>query len=101
MNFNAVHGSKFEMARKMVCEWGMSEKMGPLTFGKQEQSIFLGKEFARHQDYSESTAVAIDEEIRRLITEAYDDARQILDDAQAPIRSIVVGIVDAVELGWP
>ncbi len=69
-----------ELARKMVCEWGMSAKMGPLTFGKQEQNIFLGKEFARHRDFSESTSVAIDEEIRRFITEAYDDARTILDE---------------------
>ena len=49
-----------EMARKMVCEWGMSEKLGPLTFGKQEEQIFLGREIAQHRDYSEATAVIID-----------------------------------------
>ena len=48
-----------DLARKMVCEWGMSEKLGPLTFGKREEMIFLGREIAQHQDYSEQTAVAL------------------------------------------
>jgi len=92
-----------ELARKMVCEWGMSAKMGPLTFGKQEQNIFLGKEFARHQDYSESTSVAIDEEIRRFITEAYDDARTILDEHRDTLEAIAaklleVEVLDAEEI---
>jgi cell division protease FtsH len=82
------------LARKMVCEWGMSAKMGPLTFGKQEQNIFLGKEFARHQDYSESTSVAIDEEIRRFITEAYDDARTILDEHRDSLEAIAAGLLE-------
>ena len=83
-----------ELARKMVCEWGMSTKMGPLTFGKQEQNIFLGKEFARHQDYSESTAVTIDEEIRRFITEAYDDAREILEKHRGALEAIAAGLLE-------
>jgi cell division protease FtsH len=83
-----------ELARKMVCEWGMSSKMGPLTFGKQEQNIFLGKEFARHQDFSESTAVAIDEEIHRFITEAYDDASTILDEHRDALEAIAVGLLE-------
>ena len=58
-----------EMARKMVCEWGMSDKMGPLTFGKNEEHIFLGREVARPKDYSEDTAVLIDSEIKRIVTE--------------------------------
>lgn len=66
-----------ELARKMVCEWGMS-RMGPLTFGKREEAIFLGKEFARHQDYSEATAVAIDSEIKRLVEEAYQRAQELV-----------------------
>src|SRR5262249_4851660 len=53
-----------EMARKMVCEWGMSEALGPLTYGKKEEAIFLGKEFNRHQDYSEATALKIDAAIK-------------------------------------
>ena len=58
-----------EMARKMVCEWGMSDKMGPLTFGKGEEHIFLGREVARPKDYSEETAVLIDSEIKRIVME--------------------------------
>ena len=73
---------------------GMSAKMGPFTFGKQEQNIFLGKEFARHQDYSESTSVAIDEEIRRFITEAYDDARTILDEHREALEAIAAGLLE-------
>ena len=56
-----------DLARKMVCEWGMSEAMGPLTFGKKEEQIFLGREIAQHQDYSEDTAVKIDQEVRRFV----------------------------------
>ena len=65
-----------EMARKMVCEWGMSETLGPLTYGKKEEQIFLGKEFNRHQDYSEATALKIDAEIKRIVTEQYERAQQ-------------------------
>ena len=66
-----------EVARKMVCEWGMSS-LGPLTFGKREEAIFLGKEFARHQDYSEATAVEIDQEIKRLVASAYQRAHDLI-----------------------
>jgi cell division protease FtsH len=69
-----------ELARKMVCEWGMSEKMGPLAFGKKEEAIFLGREFARHKDYSERTAQAIDEEIKRIVDESYQRAIKVLED---------------------
>ena len=58
-----------ELARKMVCEWGMSDAMGPLTFGKKEEQIFLGREIAQHQDYSEDTALKIDHEVKRFVTE--------------------------------
>jgi cell division protease FtsH len=68
------------LARKMVTEWGMSEKLGPLTFGKKDEQIFLGREIARHKDYSEKTAVAIDEEIRRIVSEAYERAKKILEE---------------------
>ncbi len=67
-----------EMARKMVCEWGMSEKMGPLAFGKKEEQIFLGREFAQHKDYSEATAVSIDEEVKRIVTESNARAMRLL-----------------------
>jgi cell division protease FtsH len=64
-----------EMARKMVCEWGMSDAMGPLTFGKKEEQVFLGRDFAQHTDYSPDTAIRIDQEIKRIVTTNYDRAR--------------------------
>jgi cell division protease FtsH len=69
-----------EMARKMVCEWGMSEKMGPLTFGKKEEMIFLGKEIATHKDYSEETAREIDSEVKAIVMECYNKATRILSE---------------------
>jgi cell division protease FtsH len=67
-----------EIARKMVCEWGMSERLGPLTFGKREEQIFLGKEIAKHKDYSEKTAEEIDDEIKRIVSERYEYAKNLL-----------------------
>ena len=67
-----------ELARRMVCEWGMSDGMGPLTFGKKEEQIFLGRDFNQHQDYSEDTAIHIDQEIKRIVTDNYDRARDTL-----------------------
>jgi cell division protease FtsH len=69
-----------ELARKMVCEWGMSDQMGPLTFGKKEEQIFLGREIAQHQDYSEDTAIHIDQEIKRVVITNYDRARKLLEE---------------------
>jgi cell division protease FtsH len=69
-----------QLARKMVCEWGMSELMGPLTFGKKDHEIFLGKELSYPTDYSPATAVQIDDEIRRLVMENYDRAKTILTE---------------------
>jgi len=67
-----------DLARKMVCEWGMSDAMGPLTFGKKEEQIFLGREIAQHQDYSEDTALRIDQEVKRFVTDNYARARTII-----------------------
>jgi cell division protease FtsH len=67
-----------EIARKMVCEWGMSEKLGPLAFGKKEEQIFLGREFAQHRDYSEDTARLIDDEIREIVTRSFERAKGII-----------------------
>ena len=78
-----------EMARKMVCEWGMSDAMGPLTFGKKEEQIFLGREIAQHQDYSEDTAINIDKEIKRIVTDNYVKAKAVIEahqDALGPDR---------------
>jgi cell division protease FtsH len=66
-----------ELARRMVCEWGMSE-MGPLTFGKKEEQIFLGREIAQHQDYSEDTALRIDQEVKRFVTDNYARAQTVI-----------------------
>jgi len=68
-----------EIARKMVCEWGMSEKLGPLTFGKKEEEIFLGREFARHRDYSEETARLIDDEVKTIVSQGYETAKGIIN----------------------
>jgi cell division protease FtsH len=67
-----------ELARKMVTEWGMSEKLGPLTFGKKDEQIFLGREIAKHKDYSEKTAVDIDDEVKRIVIEAYNSSKALL-----------------------
>ena len=69
-----------ERARKMVCEWGMSEEMGPLTFGKKAEQIFLGREIAQHQDYSEDTAMQIDKEVKKVVLAAYAEARKLLEE---------------------
>ena len=81
-----------EMARKMVCEWGMSDTLGPLTYGKKEEAIFLGKEFNRHQDYSEATALKIDAEVKRIVTEQYERAARILTEK----RSVLVSVAEAL-----
>ena len=77
-----------EMARKMVCEYGMSDAMGPLTFGKKEEQIFLGREIAQHQDYSEDTAIAIDREIKRIVTENYTRAKALIEERQMALGAI-------------
>ena len=66
------------LSRKMVCEWGMSDKLGPLSFGKKEEQIFLGREIAQHKDYGEETAIQIDQEVRRLVTDAHTEATRML-----------------------
>ncbi|HEY4229671.1 MAG TPA: ATP-dependent zinc metalloprotease FtsH, partial [Thermoanaerobaculia bacterium] len=76
-----------DLARKMVCEWGMSE-MGPLTFGRPEQEIFLGRDFGRTQDYSEGTANQIDAEVKRIVTEAYARARKMIEDNQKAMHRL-------------
>jgi cell division protease FtsH len=69
-----------KLARKMVCEWGMSKRLGPLTFGKKESEIFLGREIATHKDYSEETAIAIDQEVRKLVENAQQLAEAIVQE---------------------
>jgi len=67
-----------QLARRMVCEWGMSENLGPLSFGKREEQIFLGREIAQHRDYSEQTAVNIDQEVRRIVEDNYERCKGML-----------------------
>ncbi len=69
-----------EQARKMVCEWGMSEEMGPLTFGKQEEQIFLGREISQRHDYSENTAMQIDTEVKKIVLHSYQQAKDVLQE---------------------
>jgi len=69
-----------ELSRRMVTEWGMSEKLGPLTFGKKDEQIFLGREIAKHKDYSDKTAQDIDEEVKRIVMTAYETAKRLLQE---------------------
>jgi cell division protease FtsH len=77
-----------EIARKMVCEWGMSEKLGPLTFGKKEEEIFLGREFSRRRDYSEETARLIDDEVRIIVSQGYKKAKEIIQTNMAMLQKL-------------
>ena len=77
-----------EMARRMVCEWGMSESIGPLTYGKKEEQVFLGRDFAQSQDYSEGTAIRIDQEIKRIVTDNYDRGRDLLSSRKEELVRI-------------
>ncbi len=91
-----------EIARKMVCDWGMSA-LGPLAFGKKEEAIFLGREIAQHRDYSEDTAIHIDQEVRRIVTAGYEGARNILENNRDTLERIAMAllereVLDAVEL---
>ena len=72
----------------MVCEWGMSDAMGPLTFGKKEEQIFLGREIAQHQDYSEDTAIHIDQEVKKIVTDNYQRAHDVLAANKATLVRI-------------
>ena len=83
-----------ELARKMVCSWGMSEKMGPLTFGKREEQIFLGREFAQHQDYSEKTAVMIDEEIKHVVMDGYEKAKRLLGTHLLQLHALTKALLE-------
>src|SRR5918993_793212 len=87
-----------EMARKMVCEWGMSDRLGPLTFGKNEEHIFLGREVARQKDYSEDTALAIDSEIKRIVVECAGRAKQILEENLEKLHALARALLERESL---
>jgi cell division protease FtsH len=82
-----------DLARKMVCEWGMSE-LGPLSFGKKEEQIFLGREIAQHRDYSEETAIRIDEQVKKVVQGGYDTASHIIDERSDALVTIAEALLE-------
>jgi cell division protease FtsH len=82
-----------ELSRAMVCEYGMSE-LGPLTFGKKEEQIFLGREIAQHRDFSEDTAIKIDQEVKKIIGEQYERARSIINDNRETMIRLAETLLD-------
>ncbi|MGZ3512893.1 MAG: ATP-dependent zinc metalloprotease FtsH, partial [Thermodesulfobacteriota bacterium] len=83
-----------DIARKMVCEWGMSENLGPLAYGQQEEQIFLGREFAQHRDYSEETARQIDNEIRSIVNQGYERAKEIIQTHIAILHKLASTLLE-------
>jgi cell division protease FtsH len=82
-----------DISRKMVCDWGMSS-LGPLAYGKKEEAIFLGREIAQHRDYSEDTAIRIDQEVHRIVTAAYNNAHGILENNRDTLERIALALLD-------
>jgi cell division protease FtsH len=82
-----------DISRKMVCEWGMSS-LGPLAYGKKEEAIFLGREIAQHRDFSEDTAIRIDQEVHRIVTTAYNNARGVLENNRDTLERIALALLD-------
>jgi cell division protease FtsH len=83
-----------DLARKMVCEWGMSEKMGPLTFGKQNEQVFLGRELGSQRDFSDQIAMEIDQEVKRLVMENYERAKRLLTENMAILKRLAEALLE-------
>ncbi len=83
-----------EISRKMVCEWGMSDVLGPLSFGQKEEQIFLGKEFARHRDYSEDVAINIDREIMRIVNDNFELAKKVMRENKEAVERIAHALLE-------
>jgi len=83
-----------DLARKMVCEWGMSEKMGPLTFGKHNEQVFLGRELGSQRDFSEQIAMEIDEEVKRLVMENYERAKRLLTENMTSLKRLAEALLE-------
>ena len=83
-----------ELARKMVCEWGMSDELGPLTYGKKEEQIFLGREIAQHRDFSEETARKIDEAVKKIVLDANDRVTQLLSENIDILKAVAVELLE-------
>ena len=82
------------LARKMVCEWGMSDELGPLSYGKKEEQIFLGREITQHRDYSEDTARKIDDAVKKIILDANDRVTQMLGNNQDILKALAEELLD-------
>ena len=82
------------LARKMVCEWGMSDAMGPLSYGKKEEAIFLGREIAQHRDYSESTAVEIDREVKRIVMDNFDRSKSLITERIDTLHALAKALLE-------
>ena len=83
-----------DLARKMVCEWGMSDKLGPLTFGKKDEEIFLGREIATRRDFSDQVALEIDREVKRLVVEAYERTKRMLTENIHTLRALAEALLE-------
>jgi cell division protease FtsH len=83
-----------ELARKMVCEWGMSEKMGPLTYGTKEEQVFLGKDFSQQKNFSDQTAKLIDQEVKALVMGGYNKAKEILVESRDTLERLALALLD-------
>jgi len=83
-----------ELARKMVCEWGMSEKLGPLTFGKKDEEVFLGRDFGSKRDFSEQVALEIDKEVKRLVLESYERTTRMLTEHIHTLRALAEALLE-------
>src|SRR6187455_2176458 len=83
-----------DLARKMVCEWGMSEKLGPLTFGRKEEEIFLGREISQHRDYSEDTAIIIDQEVKLIVNRGMERAMTVLNENMDTLHRLSAALLE-------
>lgn len=83
-----------DLARKMVCEWGMSDKLGPLTFGQKEESMFLGRSFGGRRELSDTMALEIDLEIKRIVTENYERAKRLLTERMVSLTALAEALLE-------
>lgn len=90
-----------ELARKMVTVWGMSDKLGPLSYGKKDEQIFLGREIAQHKDYSEKTAIDIDDEVKKIVFEAYENAKNLLKDKYSLLDTFAKHLLEKETMDGP
>ena len=90
-----------DLARKMVCEWGMSEKLGPLTFGQKEDAVFLGRDFSAKRDVSDQVALEIDLEIKRFVTENYERAKRVLTEQMTSLKALAEALLEKEVLDAP